>query len=458
MTIESDSKVSLLDSLAERGIKLGEELGASQIEINIQSGFTRSVEIKNNSTSGAQQQSRGGIGVRAYFGKKLGIASATLLDMKSLEETVASAVKLAKLAPDDDDFNSLPFTDKKVDKINGLFDPFLKELDPLEFLDYANSMIQGVVDTHEKAIAGGKFDNYFQEGFVRNSLGINQYSKSTALVAYASVAVPMDPSNVGSGFEFHGATKWDKNYDFYELGKKAGNKSIQMLDAKVANTAELPVLFNARATRGSIGAIIGTGVNGFSVMNKTSYFSDKIGSDIAVTELNVWDDPLVEAGLGSREFDAEGYPSMRINLLENGVLKSYVTDSYTAFKLGVDNTGSANRFGISGKPKPGIAQLQIGAGDASEAQLLEDMKEGIFIESAVNPNAGSPEISSQINRGFYVKDGEIQYPVKNTMIASNVFDFLKNISAISKELLFEMGKQSPAILVDKMTISGEKRA
>ena len=87
--------------------------------------------------------------------------------------------------------------------------------------------------------------------------------------------------------------------------------------------------------------------------------------------------------------------------------------------------------------------------------MLADLKEGIYMEDSVGPARGSPNISAQINRGFYVKDGEIQYPLKNTMLASDVFSVLKGIESLSKELKIEFGSQSPMMLVDKMTISGK---
>jgi PmbA protein len=238
------------------------------------------------------------------------------------------------------------------------------------------------------------------------------------------------------------------------LGYIGAEKAEKMLDAQFAPSKKLPILLDERAVKQSIGAIIGFGVNGFQVMTGTSYFTDKIGAEIAVSELEVWDDPHVDHGTSSKPYDAEGTPTTKVDLVTNGILESYVTDSYTSNKLGLVNTGNAGAGFRSKVPRPRTHQLQIKEGTDGKSAMLEDMKEGILVESGFGPAGGSPNISAQINRGFYVKDGEVQYPLKNSMLGSDVFELLSGIQGISKELLVEFGQQSPMILFGEVSIAG----
>ncbi len=456
MASTHNSKLGALHNFVEKGIELGEKLGSTQMEIIIQNGFNRAVELKNNSIQGAQQQSTSGIGVRAYINNKLGIASATMINDDTVEEIVKTAVKLAKLAPEDSDFSSLPgVSTRKPTLVKNLFDIKIAEMDPSMMIETANTMVNGALNRDERANTHGRVTSNFTEFVVANSLGIVADERYTTFSAFSSVSIPVASDNVGFGYDFNVCRMLDDSYDYYKLGHKSADKAIKLLGAKVAPTGELPVLFDERSTSNTLESIVGNGVDGFAVMSKTSYFSDKIGENVGIDGLKVWDDPHVNNGMGARAFDAEGVPTTKISLIENGVLKSFVTDSYTANKLGVDNTGSAGRGGIASKPKPSLSQFQIDAGTDSKDAMLADLKEGIYMEEGIGPSRGSPNISAQINRGFYVKDGEIQYPLKNTMLASDVFSVLKGIESLSRELKVEFGSQSPMMLVDKMTVSGK---
>lgn len=292
------------------------------------------------------------------------------------------------------------------------------------------------------------------ERVVQNSHGIQGEIQSTGLQTYSYVSIPLSPTDVGVGFEMAMSRSWDKGLDFFELGKIGAQKAEKMLGAKVAPSKKMPVILDERATGQTLGSIVGFGVNGYTVMTGISYFADKIGAELANADLNIWDDPHVSGGSSSRQLDAEGIPTTKVEIMNNGVLESYVTDSYTASVLGLENTGNAGSGFRSNRPRPRVHQMQIGAGQDSKEQMYEDLKEGLIIESGLSGSGGSPEISAQVNRGFYVKDGEIQYPLKNTMLGTNVFELLKGISGISKEIKVEFGRQYPVMSLSEVSIAG----
>ena len=443
-----------MEDMASKALKHGLNHGASELEIKLNHGFQRSVEIKANSISGIQQQSKTLISVRSYIGKKMGIASATALTPKTIEETVDNAIKLAKRSPPDDNFISLA---KKVDrnpiKVKGLYDENLSLLDPSDVVTSLKLMVDSALEIEKRSIVGGGLQLNDSEVVVLNSNGISKVDKTTSMSLGSFVSIPLSTSDVGSGGEFYLSRKWENNFDFGNIGKVAAEKAVKTLGSQKIESDKMPVILDEKSTFQTLSRTIGIGVNGYMVMSGMSYFSDKIGEELGVNELNLWDDPHVDEGYSSKIYDAEGTPTTKVSLFKNGILENYVTDSYTSNKMGIENTGNAGSGFGSKIPRPTIHQLQMDAGSDSSDQMLEDMKKGLYIESGLNAFSMTPDISAKLTRAFYVENGEIKYAIKNAMLGTNVFEMLKGINGISKELLVEYGHQSPKILIGEVSIA-----
>ncbi|MCY3410186.1 MAG: TldD/PmbA family protein [Candidatus Heimdallarchaeota archaeon] len=448
---------SVLDELNELGnkaIALGKSEGASQIQVSMANGLTRSIAVQGNSISGVQEQTRSRINVRSYIGKKMGMATTTSLNLSTIENTVINSIKLAKLSPEDEQFVSLAKTGIREPILTeGLFDENIANLDPSTIIQDVDTMIQGATEVHDKANLSGKMDINVMEAIVINSNGVSASSQSTSLSANAGVSIPLSPDNVGVSYDFGMTRTLVENLDYFQIGKNACVEAKSMLNSKVAPSKSVPVLFDQRASASTLGSMINNGVNAYSVMTGSSYFTDKIGDKLSVDEFTLWDDPHVKTGMNSRVYDVEGVPTSRVEIFKSGVLQSYVTDTYTSNRLGLENTGNAQA--VRNLFRPRIHQGQIAAGSDSYNAMLEDLKEGVLIRNRGMSIWGtSPEISVKIDQGYWVENGEIQYPLKNSMIGTNIYDFLKNISAISKEIRVEFGRQSPAFLVDNIAIAG----
>ena len=228
-----------------------------------------------------------------------------------------------------------------------------------------------------------------------------------------------------------------------------------MLGSKKIETKKLPILLDPESTYGTIAPIIAQGTNAFGVFNRTAFFVDKIGDVIASEKLTIVDEPFYPNGMDSTPFDDEGVVPKKLTLVEKGVLKTYITDSYTAPLVNLENTGHANRPTFSSRPTPSPYAIQIAGGDSSKDALLEDLKEGIFLmDSAIISMGDNPRISAQINQGFYVKNGEIQYPVKNALIGTTVFEILQSIEYVSKEVENRHGRIAPWIQLSPLQVSG----
>ena len=141
-------------------------------------------------------------------------------------------------------------------------------------------------------------------------------------------------------------------------------------------------------------------------------------------------------------------------IVEKGILKTFFSDSYTANKLKIRNTGHASRPDLRSKPHPDLTNTQIGPGDSSLEELVRETRKGLYIyDSGIGPMAGTTVISSMVDFGFLIDNGEIKHPVKNTMLGTTVFDFLKNVDMVSRELLDESGQISPSIRVNRVKVA-----
>jgi len=443
-----------LHKLTKHATEHGLKLGADQIEAYVLFGSAKSVQIERGSIRRFTDTSNSGLGVRVIKNKAIGMASTTIFTLESIEKTVKDAYSLASISPPDPHFNSLPFDESSLPEIKDRYDPTI-----LDFTveDYTELIIQSISEasTRDEAVISGNFSAGYGERYLINSLGIDRKSISTSISGYLSVKI-QEGDDVGNAFYYDGSPLI-KNFDYLKIGKVAAERAQNQLGSQKISTTTLPILLDQDSTYGTLSPILANGINGFSVFNKTAFFVDKIGDKIATDKLNIIDDPFYPGGTDSSSFDDEGVVSKKISLVEDGILQTFITDSYTAPLVGLENTGHASRGSFSSRPTPSPYSLSIGAGDVSEDELLTDLKEGILlIGSPIFSMGDNPQISAQINQGFYVKDGEIQYPVKNAVIGGTVFEIYEKIEHLSKELQDRNGHISPWMQLEPMKISGGK--
>ncbi len=443
-----------LHELAEKVIKLGLSLGADQVEAYTIYGAARNVQLERGSIRRFTDIANSGLGVRIIKDRAIGMASTTIFSLESIENTVKNAYSLAKVSPPDENFNSLPEDKRSTPDIDGCFD---QNIIDLSVEDFTEMILEGVQEAQvrDDSIIGGSFTTGNGERFIINSQGIDRFSKQTSISGYLSVKL-QDGDDIGNAYYFDSSEVLG-NFDHLKVGKEAGKRALNMLGSQKIESATLPILLDPDSCMGTISPIISSGINAFNVFNRTAYFVDKIGDAIASEKLTITDDPFYPGGVDSSAFDDEGVIPQKLNLVKDGILTTYITDSYTAPLVGLENTGHASRGSFAARPKPSTYSLDINAGETAKDTLLEDLKEGILlIGSSITDMSGNPQISAQINQGFYVKDGEVQYPVKNAMIGTTVFEVLERIEDFSKEQQNRHGHKSPWMLLSPLQVSGGK--
>jgi PmbA protein len=236
------------------------------------------------------------------------------------------------------------------------------------------------------------------------------------------------------------------------LGHTAGEKAVARLDPTRPRTAKLPVVYDPRVASSLLGHLT-SAINGASVARGTTFLRDKLGQRIFASGIDIIDDPLRVRGLRSRPFDGEGVPTRHYALVEDGVLTTWLLDSRSARQLGLKTTGHAQR-GTGGPPGPGTSNLFIRPGGLSPAELMSDIKEGLYVTELIG--MGVNGVTGDYSRGaagFMIRDGALAEPVAEITIAGRLQDmFLHLIPA--NDLRFRRGTDAPTIRVEGLTLAG----
>jgi len=436
-------------SAAKKGVEYGISLGADQVEVCALNRSQFRVEVRNAHVTGSDVLEVSGAGVRVYIGRSLGIASTTRLT--ELRGAVENAYHLAKGAPADPYFKSLP-EPTEYGTVGGLYS---RKLMALTFEELTARFMEGVEAAAPESgftISGG-LARAAEVSAVVNSLGVEALMREATILGNISSKIEKNGDTGLGGEPIIGRSL--KEFDPVKAGSKAAEMALFHLGAKKVATGTMAVILDFRTARNSLGGVLDLGANGLNVALGTSFLSDRIGARVASPDLSVVDDPHAPGGLNSRPFDDEGAPSTKVEIVEKGILKSFITDSYSAGRLGIPNTGHARRTGLTSKPTPSLTNIHIAPSKWKLEELISGTERGVLLEnSRLGPQGFSTNVSSMVDRGLYIEKGEVVHPVKNTMIGTTVFDLLANIDAITKETLREGGSVSPALRISKVRVAG----
>jgi PmbA protein len=242
--------------------------------------------------------------------------------------------------------------------------------------------------------------------------------------------------------------------DAAEVGRHAAERAVRRLGARRVATAEVPVIFDALTAPSLLGQLAGC-VSGYAVYREASFLATRRGERIAAPAVTVIDDGRLQGGLGSKPFDGEGLPTRRNVIVRDGVLETWLLDSYAGRKLGLASTGNAARGAGSG-PGVGTTNLWLEPGDLSLEEIIARTERGLLVTELIgmgfNPTTGD---YSRGASGLWIEGGEIAYPVEEITIASNLGDMLLGIDAIGRELVWRGRTASPPVRIARMTVAGE---
>lgn len=440
----------LSDALVEKAL----DLGADSADAIAVAGTSLSIDVSNDVLEHAERAEGTDIGLRVFLGQRQAIVSASDTSDRTLNDMVERAVAMAREAPED------PYAGLAPGDLLGhgpdlatleMADPS-DEPSPEMLQEDARSAEAAALDIKgvsqvQTASAGYGAQDVYLSGSNGLSAGYRRTSRSTSCVAIAGEGTGMERDYDGDSRVFQSDLR-----DAAEIGRRAGDRAVERLDPRKPSTGTYPVLFDERVSSSLIGHLL-SAINGASVARGSTWLKDAMGTLVLPEALSLVEDPHRPRMMATRPFDAEGLPTRRRAIVENGVLTGWTLDLASARKLGMTSTANAAR-GVSGPPSPSNWNLALTEGDKNCDALLKDMGQGILVTSmigsTINPNTGD---YSRGASGFWIENGEIAYPINECTIAGNLRDMLRRIIP-ANDARHELSRVVPSLLVEGMTIAG----
>jgi PmbA protein len=242
------------------------------------------------------------------------------------------------------------------------------------------------------------------------------------------------------------------------IGREAARRTLRRLGARRVPTQRVPIVFAQEVAQSLIGSVF-EAASGDAIWRGASFLAGWLGEQIAAQNLTIIDDntmllPTGVGGFGTSPFDGEGLPSLRTVVVENGVLRNYLLNTYTARKLNLKSTHNASR-GLAGTPGIGCGNLYLEPGTLTEAQIIADVRTGLFVTSLMG--SGVNLVTGDYSRGatgLWIENGVLTHAVEEVTIAGNLAEMLRNVTAIGNNLVFRSAVASPTLRIDGMTIAG----
>ena len=445
---DNENELSILETIA----KTVQKLGADDCDAICVKSISLSICQRMGSMEKIERSESSDIGVRVFIGQKQAIVSSSDVTKQALQQVAERAVAMARAAPEDSycGLASKNQLSKKPADIDS-FDPSEPDADKLikwtQEAEEAALSVTGVTNSEgaEADWGKGEVSVYATNGFAQTYRG-SHYSLSASVLAGSGTEMERD-------YEYSGSVYGTDLMNAEDLGKIAGNRAVKRLEPKKIKTSQVPVIFDSRISRSLISHLAGA-INGSAIARNTSFLLDKMNEKLFQDDISIVDEPHRARGLRSVPFDAEGLSNKKIEIVEGGVLKSWLLDLRSSRQLKLHSTGHASR-GVSSSPSPSPTNLYLTPGKESVRDLIAPIKEGFFVNELIG--SGVNGLTGDYSRGasgFWIENGEISFPVSEVTIAGNLLDMYKNLSPAC-DLVFRYGIDAPTCRVDGMTVAGK---
>ena len=449
-----------LESLATDVVKQAMVAGASDAEVVIREGDEFSVNVRLGQVETLKESGSRAMGLRVFLGKRSASASTSDLTADGIRQLVAGAMALAKVT-EEDPFVGLPEEEFGALLIDlHLYYDDVYSLPGPERIELARRAEAAAlaVDKRITNSDGGSFDAATGSKVLANSQGfVGSYRSSYAGVSAAPLAVDDNGHMQRDGW-WSSARRMADLDSPESVGAEAARRTVRRLGARRVPTQRVPIVFSPEVARSLIGSVFDA-ASGDAIWRHASFLTDALGEQIGAATLNIIDDntmllPTGAGGFGSSPFDGEGLPSRRTVLLENGVLRNYMLNTYSARKLGMKSTHNASR-GLAGAPGIGCGNLYVEPGTQTPEQIIGEVQAGLYVTSLMG--FGTNIVTGDYSRGaagLWIENGQLTQAVEEITIAGHLGEMLKNVTAIGNDLAFRGSVASPTLRIDGMTIAG----
>ena len=431
-----------LSKKASYCIDLAKKLGATDSSIVVSNSISETVNFRNKKLDESNRSDNLGIGITTYIGKKKSSISSSNLLNDNLNILIEKCIESTKNTPEDE-YNSLPDKDllaKEVDDLNLYDDTHIKNENKIEYLnrlEVSASKDKKIVNTESS------FTEDKSNFILANSDGFCKGYKTSSFVA-SSVTVAKDDKSMERDYEYTNKCHLKDIIDAEELGRIAAEQTIRKLSPKKIGSEKIAIIFDKRIAKGIL-STFASAISSSAISRGTSFLKDKINQKIFSNELNIFDKPDILKGLGSRSFDSEGVKTNTLKLVEQGVLRHYLVDTYNGKKLNLKSNGRCG----------GTSNLYFDNGNISYKDLLNSNSKCLYITETIGH--GSNIVTGDYSvgaTGFLIESGEFKYPINEITIAGNFNDMFQNIT-LANDLEFEYSTNSPTMMIEGMVVAGK---
>ncbi len=446
-----------LRELATGVVKRAMELGATAVEAVAREGSEFSVVVRMDEVETLKEAGSRALGVRVFVGQQAASTSTSDVSPQGVEQLVRGALELAQVTsadpmagiPDAAQLGQLPGE-------LGLYYDDVYSLSSEERIAQARRAEQAALSSDPRLMNsdGGSFDASVGSKVLANSHGfVGQYRSSYCSITAAPIASDA-AGNMQRDYWYSAARSLAKLDSPEEVGRVAAERTLRRLGARKVKTQKVPIVFD-RQTAASLLDHIFDAVNGDAIYRHASFLAGKLGQKVFGTNLTVVDDGTMPGDFGTRPFDSEGIPTRRTTVIENGELKSYLLNSYTAKKLSLATTGNASR-GLAGTPGIGNGNFFLQPGEKSPEQIIAGVKQGLMVTEFLG--FGVNMVTGDFSRGasgIWIENGELAYPVEEITVAGNLGQMFSNLAEIGSDLIWRGSVACPTLRIEGMTIAGE---
>jgi PmbA protein len=445
-----------LSELAGDVVKRALAAGASDAECTISEGDEFSANVRMRELENLKEAGSRGAGLRILIGRKTGASYTSDLSNDGIGHLVKSAIELADITTEDP-HAGLP-EPEELGALSGdlqLYSPDVEQLETALKIETARRAEEAALsaDPRISNSEGASFDTHVGRHIFANSRGFAGDYRAT-YCSLSAVPVAREGDSMERDYWYTIARGFAQLESPEEVGRTAAQRALRRLHAVKVDTQKVPVVFEPRTARTLLDNIF-EAVHGMSIYRHESFLTGKLGEKVASEHVTVADDGTMPGLFGTSPFDDEGVPSRRTLVIERGVLKNYLLNTYAARKLGMKTTGNAAR-GLTGNAGIGRGNFYMEKGVQTPERILAGIPNGFYVTELMG--FGVNIVTGDYSRGaagLWIRNGELAFAVSEVTIAGNLKDMLLGMEAVGSDLEFRGSVAAPTLKIGEMTVGGK---
>ena len=436
-----------LRDISENVLKLSKKYGASDAELSLNQGAGLSVEIHKENVDKLEYHRDQGLSLTVYIGQHQGSATTGDLSHQAIEDTVKAACNIAKFTGEDE-YTGLADADLMMSESKDLdlYHPW--DLSAEKAIEIATNCEASALSFDERIINsdGASISTYSGLGLIANTHGFTGVTQSSRHNLSCSV-IGQTPNTDAMQRDYWYTTsrKQDELESAEAVGKKSAELTLARLNSRQISTQKSAVLYSPEMAR-SIISHFTNAISGGSQYRKTTYLLNSKDERVFPDFIRLHEQPHIPQGFGSSYFDREGVATYNRDIVTDGIVQNYIMGSYSARQLGLKTTANSG----------GTHNLTLESTGQALDELLKMLGTGLFVTELIG--SGINGVTGDYSRGasgFWVENGEIQFPVEEITIAGNLKDMFQNIVAVGSDIDYRGGTRTGSILIEGMMVAGE---